>query len=199
MDLVTGRTVFLLPDQARWAVAPSDPPSILFVNGPTEGVDHVWARAWPATAAARVDAATELATVAEEAVRSCEANGAGSVSVVGDGVLGHLIRLALGPVHRQHGGSTIVDTTGDGTRIADALHKVSSLGTVLAAAPCPADSVTLRTYSDVHVRGLTLVGLRWTGVKRPSPDPSLVDWALARLQDASVTAAPGGLWYCVAG
>jgi threonine dehydrogenase-like Zn-dependent dehydrogenase len=54
---------------------------------------------------------------------------------------------------------TIVETTGEVSEIQAALARVRDLGTVvLVAAPAP-DGPKLDLYTDLHVRGLTVVGV----------------------------------------
>ena len=55
--------------------------------------------------------------------------------------------------------AAIVDTTGDPAGIAGGLARVDDLGTVVLAGPVPEGPVALDLYADVHVRGLTVVGV----------------------------------------
>ena len=191
-------TVFLSARNGAWPLPPSLPASMtLFVNGATDVLDDVWARAWPTALVSSRDAATELATIAEAAVRFARQTCSERVAVIGGGVLAHLVRRAAGPTRADGAPDMIVDTTGLAERIAAATRRVASLGTVLAAAPCASEEVTLSTYGDLHFRGVTLAGLRWDSVPRPLPDPSLVAWALRHLGQGPRLGSDGYLWHRV--
>ena len=100
---------------------------------------------------------------AAKAVEVALAAGPGWVDVLGDGDLADSIRTRLGT--RAAGESTpvaVIETSGQLNAIADALKRVADLGTVVLAGPPPADAATLDLYADLHVRGLTLVGLATT-------------------------------------
>ena len=88
---------------------------------------------------------------------------AGPVEVVGDGALARALRTRLGDA-RDARPAAIVETSGDGQAIQEALRRVAPLGTVVLAGPPPAGPVALDLYADLHVRGLTLVGV-------PPPQP----------------------------
>jgi hypothetical protein len=198
MDLMSPATVFLTARNGAWLLPSSLPPSMtLFVNGATKALDNVWARAWPTGSASSRNAATEFATIAEAAVRFARRTRSERVAVIGDGVLAHLVRRAAGPARADGVPDIIVDTTGVAEQIAAATRQVPSLGTVLAAAPCASKQVMLRTYGDLHVRGVTLRGLRWDGVSRPLPNPSLVTWALRHLDEGLWPHNDHFLWYRV--
>jgi hypothetical protein len=169
----------------------------LFINGATKALDNVWARAWPTDSASSREAAIEFATIAEAAIRFARRTRSERVAVIGDGVLAHLVRQAAGAAGGDGVPDMIVDTTGVAEQIAAATRRVPPLGTVLAAAPCGTEQVMLRTYSDLHVRGVTLAGLRWNGVPRPLPNPSLVTWALRHLGEGLQPQKDYFLWYRV--
>lgn len=83
------------------------------------------------------------------------------VAVLGEGALGDRLRDALaspamGTTSRP---ATVVETTGSGAGLEAALALVGDLGTVVLAGPVAAEAMTLDLYTDLHVRGLTLVGL----------------------------------------
>lgn len=82
----------------------------------------------------------------------------GPVEVVGAGEVAEAVRAAVG---RDAGDdpATIVETTGTPEALADALARVRTLGTVVLAGPPPSTGVDLDVYADLHVRGLTLIGV----------------------------------------
>jgi hypothetical protein len=55
--------------------------------------------------------------------------------------------------------AAIVETTGEPAEIETSLAQVADLGTVVLAGPVPAEPISLDLYTDLHVRGLTLVGM----------------------------------------
>ena len=81
------------------------------------------------------------------------------IEVVGDGDLADALRSATGGGAKVEEPGTIVDTTGTPDALADALVRVRTLGTVVLAGPVPQAGVDLDVYSDLHVRGLTLLGV----------------------------------------
>jgi hypothetical protein len=89
------------------------------------------------------------------------ASGPRPVEVAGSGELAAAIRAELGgePGLSEERPGTIVETTGDVAEIQAALARVQDLGlVVLAVAPAPG-SRDLDLYADLHVRGLTVVGV----------------------------------------
>jgi threonine dehydrogenase-like Zn-dependent dehydrogenase len=95
-----------------------------------------------------------------EALELALAAGGEWVDVLGGGELAEALRSRLGA--RAAGESqpgAVIETTGDPESIAAALRTVADLGTVVLAGPPPAGDAPLDLYADLHVRGLTLVGL----------------------------------------
>lgn len=86
-------------------------------------------------------------------------SGHGPVEVVGDGALAMAVRARVAQRGPSDGDppATIVETTGDPARIAEALRRVADLGTIVLAGPLPPASPAFDLYSDLHVRGLTMV------------------------------------------
>ncbi len=87
---------------------------------------------------------------------------AGRVEIVGEGPLADELRQRLGDRAQAHPNSrptAIIETTGEPAAIVSALQRVEDLGTVVLAGPCPSDAVALDLYADVHVRGLTIIGV----------------------------------------
>jgi hypothetical protein len=81
---------------------------------------------------------------------------AGPVEILGDGALAGRLRSRLpqGPGRP----TAVIDTTGDPAAVRDALGRVADLGTVVLARPLPATG-TADLYGDLHVRGLTVIGV----------------------------------------
>jgi predicted dehydrogenase len=86
----------------------------------------------------------------------------GRVSVIGEGPLAEHVERLL----PAHSGSArpraIIETTGSGVNVKRAISEVETLGTVVLAAPVDAAVVDVSGYADIHVRGLTVVGLPCT-------------------------------------
>ena len=95
------------------------------------------------------------------AVLAALAGVTGAVEVTGSGPLAAEVRRLLGARPSQAGGApaAVVETTGERAAVAEALRRVATLGTVVLAGPVPSAPVTLDLYADLHVRGLTVVGL----------------------------------------
>lgn len=85
----------------------------------------------------------------------------GPIEIVGEGPLADELRARLGDRARLHpdGPSAIIDTTGDAAAVVSALQRVDDLGTVVLAGPQRSKPVALDLYADVHVRGLTIIGV----------------------------------------
>jgi hypothetical protein len=84
------------------------------------------------------------------------------VDVTGNGLIARQLRMLLGDNGRAAGDEppkAIVDTTGDQAVIADATRRLADLGTFVLAGESLGGKVELNLYPDVHVRGLTLVGV----------------------------------------
>jgi hypothetical protein len=91
--------------------------------------------------------------------------GAEPVEVAGDGPLAARLRERASLEHGSPSGRprTVVDTTGDLAKIERLLARVADLGTVVLAGPPLAPEGTIDLYSDVHVRGLTVIALAAPG------------------------------------
>ena len=93
------------------------------------------------------------------------ASGPRPVEVAGSGELAAAIRAQLGggdgsPEERP---GTIVETTGEVAGIQAALARVRDLGLVVLVVPPAPDAPDLDLYADLHVRGLTVVGVAQPG------------------------------------
>lgn len=86
---------------------------------------------------------------------------ASSVEVLGESALAHSIRARLGARNVPDGQrpDAVVDATGDPQRIQSAMARVGDLGAIVLAAPVPRTPARLDLYADLHVRGLTLIGI----------------------------------------
>ena len=89
-------------------------------------------------------------------------DGEGLVEVVGTSALADEVRRLLGERIRlpraDERPTAIIETTGEPAALETALQRVDDLGTVVLAGPLPTRPLALDLYSDLHVRGLTLVG-----------------------------------------
>ncbi len=87
----------------------------------------------------------------------------GRIEIVGEGPLADELRTRLGDRAQPHPDappSAVIETTGATAAIVSALRRVEDLGTVVLAGPHASKTVALDLYSDVHVRGLTIIGVR---------------------------------------
>jgi threonine dehydrogenase-like Zn-dependent dehydrogenase len=100
-------------------------------------------------------------TGASEAVLRLTASLDGKVAVVGDGPVAQRLREAL--ANRLAGAGArpgvVVDTTGNVEVIQQSLARVDDLGTIVLAGPSGGENGPLDLYDDLHVRGLTLIGV----------------------------------------
>ncbi|HEV2787171.1 MAG TPA: hypothetical protein VGV67_12315 [Solirubrobacteraceae bacterium] len=106
-----------------------------------------------------------MSAVAVDAAVAALPAGDGRVEVTGDGELAAALRSRLGSraARGPDAPQAAIDTTGDVATIADTLARLADLGTLVLAGPPPAAPVALDLYADVHVRGLTIVGVAPTG------------------------------------
>jgi threonine dehydrogenase-like Zn-dependent dehydrogenase len=105
-------------------------------------------------------------TVAVDAVLQAVGPSAAPVEVVGEGPLARALqeRLAGRLATSDARPAVVVETTGSGEAVAQALSSVADLGLVVLAGPSAEGGGALDFYEDLHVRGLTLVGI-------PEADP----------------------------
>jgi hypothetical protein len=107
-------------------------------------------------------AGAALVDLAERAVAAA-GDGAESAVVIGTGTVARHVRRLLAakgiqaPAEARPG--AIVEATGDPRSLADALQQVASLGTIVLVGEPLGRAASLNLYSDLHVRGLTLVGV----------------------------------------
>jgi hypothetical protein len=89
----------------------------------------------------------------------------GNVEVTGNGLIAAQVRALLGDDVRGNGRAgaesptAIVDTTGDPAVIADATRRLADLGTLAFVGESVGRKAALNLYQDVHLRGLTLMGV----------------------------------------
>lgn len=83
----------------------------------------------------------------------------GGVEVTGDGPLALAARERLAGRPAQERPDVVVETTGDPDAILDAIARVVDCGTVVLAGPKLGEPVLLNLYTDLHARGLRLVGV----------------------------------------
>lgn len=159
-----------------------------FVNGGTE--PELWGRGYPAGPDLDRLAAGEFVATARAAAAAVRQAGSPNVEVLGDGLLGQLVRAEL-PAGSSAPPEIVVDTTGSPARIQAAVSSLPRLGQLILAAPVRPASIALASYADLHVRGLTLLGIGWArppaSVASPgagSADRSAVEAALGSIRRA---------------
>ena len=157
---------------------------VAFVDAAVTSGSSCWARVYPPGADDPTqDAARAVVRAARGALAELADLAPHEVSVVGDGVLARLVRHRLGSGAVEHEGApvAVIDAAGTAQAIAAATSAAANGGRVVLAAVPLADDVDVRTYGDVHARGLTIIGVR-DDDGPVSPDD--VDWVLSHLADA---------------
>jgi hypothetical protein len=111
-------------------------------------------------------AALAFLTVSRTAVTAVEDAAKDSIEVTGSGLIARQVRELLGHSSSSSGQSArferptaVVDTTGDAAVIVDATRRLENLGVLVLVGESHGCGVELNLYPDVHVRGLTLVGM----------------------------------------
>jgi hypothetical protein len=118
----------------------------------------------------------------------------GPTAVNGHGLVARFTEILMGLEELHDRPAVIVDTIGSDEAIAEATRSVADLGTIVLAAPTE-PSVALDLYPDVHLRGLTLVGVPLVGDgAAPAPPEALAGLARRSLAvwDAE---GEGALWF----
>lgn len=143
-------------------------------------------------AAAGADA---LSLLASKAVAAADGQ---PVAVTGSGLVASEARHLLREQGRLVGeggtpAAAVVETTGDPSELARAIENVETMGTVVLAGEPLARTYDLDLYPDVHVRGLTLVGIPRV------ESASGAEHARDGLQELRTGEAldDAALWYCV--
>jgi threonine dehydrogenase-like Zn-dependent dehydrogenase len=133
----------------------------------------------------------------------------GTVEVTGNGLVAAQVRALVGDDVRAAGvdrPTAIVDTTGDPAMIGDATRRLADLGTLVLVGESVGRITTLNLYQDVHLRGLTLVGVApplqratfQTAIE--SNDPLLGSCREMLVEVATGAPLPlDGAWYRVSG
>jgi hypothetical protein len=140
-------------------IAVSPDGELAWCNGPPVRV--------PSSVEPDTAAALCLLAVAREAAAAVEDLLPGSVEVTGSGLIARQIRILIGDAAAPGVGSSapvgcpgaIVDTTGDPAVIVSATRRLADLGTLVLAGETLGRRTEMNIYSDVHARGLTLVGV----------------------------------------
>jgi hypothetical protein len=104
--------------------------------------------------------------VSRAAVAAVEHADPVSVEVTGSGLIAHQVRALLGNGSPESSESArldrpiaVVDGTGDVSVIVDATERLTNLGTLVLVGESRGHELEMNLYPDVHVRGLTLVGI----------------------------------------
>jgi hypothetical protein len=204
VDVPTGSIAYVdrdwLPDSSRSV------PSITVVDGTLAWCDEAPLKAPgsldPDTAAARV-----LLAVAREAAAALEGLAPASIEVTGSGLIARNVRAIVGDTAAVGGGhrrpEAIIDVTGDPSVIGDSTRRLADLGTLVLVGEALGRRTELNLYPDVHVRGLTLVGVApplegtTSGFALPDTFDPLVEQSrelLVRVPSGAPL-PPGAAWY----
>jgi hypothetical protein len=135
-----------------------------------------------------------LAALAGRAAAAARSIG-GPAAVNGRGLVARFTEILIGLEESHERPAVVVDTIGSAEAIAEATRSVADLGAVVLAGPTE-PFISLDLYPDVHLRGLTLVGvpLLEDGIAPPPPEAlaGLARRSLVAGDDAEGAAA---LWY----
>jgi hypothetical protein len=126
-----------------------------------------WNDGTPVEVPAPVDedraAALVLHAVAREAAAAVEKRPPGAVEVVGEGLIARQVRQLVDAVGGERPAAerpaAIVDMTGVPEAIVDATCRLADLGILVLVGERPDAPLELNLYPDVHLRGLTVVGV----------------------------------------
>ena len=121
----------------------------------------------PAPSGVDADTAAALVLLAVAREGAAAVEGLGPVEVNGSGLIARRLRTLLGEVAAGEDGwatqgsrpAAIVETTGDPAAILESTRRVADLGTVVLVGEGLGRQFDLNLYPDVHVRGLTLLGI----------------------------------------
>jgi len=185
--------------------------TVAFINGGTE--DRLWGRVYPDQPGVERRAVSEFVATALAAVAI--AVGAGPVAgrpvtVVGDGLLAQLIRASLptdvlappgsAPLQAAGHAYDIIDTTGSARVLGEAVRTLPRVGRLILAAPPGSADITFATYLDIHVRALSLIGVRWAGTPAGPTSAELAQTVLTGIRHARPgQPAPRSLLYALDG
>lgn len=175
-------TVVRAPDgsiRVDWA---SHSPAAVFVDrSPNQG--GLWARGYPRSAGVERSAAQEFVATAVRAVAAVAGGPSGGVNVIGEGLLARLVQRLLPASFDAERPWAVIEATGSDSNVREAIGTVEVLGTVVLAAPVDARVIEVAAYTDIHLRGRTVVGVPWATAPTDAR-AELVDWALACLARA---------------
>lgn len=184
------------PDGSTHARCPLYATSAVFVDA-SSAPGAVWARGFPDAQDVERRAAMEFVVTAMRAIAAVAAVPPGRVDVIGDGLLARLIERDMPPKKAAGGPEAVIDATGTQSGIRSALAGVEALGTVVLAAPVAQPTIDVAGYAEIHLRGLTVIGIPWAVAPDRAPTEA-VDWALDCLGWASAGGvAPPAPWYRV--
>ena len=162
--------LWTVADQSDHVVLNASVPrgSVAFVEGGFE--PELWGRTYTCQPAVERLAMAEFLATAHASAAA--AAGGRSVTVIGEGLLAQLIR-GVSAGDPPHGPDVIIDTTGSPALIRRAVCAAPRLGRLILAAPPRFAEIDLATYRDIHVRGLSIVGIAWRSGPAHSADPGV--------------------------
>jgi len=167
----------------------------------------------PGTLDSDMAATLALLFVAQAVVAAVEHVPPDAIEIAGHGLIARQVRQLLEApsadgrsTHLEEPGA-IVDTTGDPETLVDAARRVSELGTVVLVGESLGRRAEMNFYPDVHVRGLTLVGIAppLQRAEVPFAQTDADDPLTAGCREALVHVVagspvpPGATWYRVSG
>jgi len=96
-----------------------------------------------------------------EAAGAAASAGEGPCVVLGSGPAAERLRsrVETAGADAQAPPGVVVETTGTVEGLQEALAMVRDLGTVVLAGPAPAEGAVIDLYADLHLRGLTVIGV----------------------------------------
>jgi hypothetical protein len=154
-----------------------------------------------AVADADTAAFSALAAVAHEAAESVREFGPELIEVSGSGLVAREVRHLLGSEiaggEARERPMAIVDTTGDPELIEDATRRLADLGSLVLAGESLGRPFPLNLYSDVHARGLELIGIGPPLSQRPADAPAHLSRYQPPTELATGAVPPPADWYRV--
>ena len=177
-----------------------------------------WCGGSPIAAARRADpdttAALVILAVAHEAAAAVEDLPPNAIEVSGTGLIARRVRSLVGeraadprerPATSQRP-RAIVEATGDPAAILESTRRVADLGKIVLVGESLGRRVQMNLYPDVHLRGLTLIGVSpplqnaETALDETSLDDRVIRWCrecLVRAQ-SGVSLPLDAAWYVLA-
>jgi len=201
-------------DQDWLPASPGEVPSLVAAGERT----LAWCESPPVAVPGTLDsdraAILALLSVAQAVVAVVEHVLPDAIEIAGHGLIARQVRELLEAPSPKGGRSTrfeqpdaIVDTTGDPRIVVNATRRVAELGTVVLVGESLGRRAEMNLYPDVHVRGLTLVGIppplqRAEALfAQTDPDDPLVASSREALVHVAVGTPlrPGATWYRISG